>query len=78
MRCRTRIRGCDGVIVLITKNLKTADGALWEIRCAREEYKPILGVYMSGCGPSDAPTELDGIRKVNWTWEAITNFVNGL
>jgi hypothetical protein len=35
-RCRTKIKGCDGVVVLITKNLKQADGARWEIKCAKE------------------------------------------
>jgi hypothetical protein len=77
-RCRIRIKGCHGVIVLITKNLKTATGALWEINCAKEESKPILGVYMSGCDSSDSPTELIGVRKINWTWEAIAEFVDRL
>ncbi|MEY8241939.1 MAG: hypothetical protein RPS99_00185 [Gammaproteobacteria bacterium] len=36
-KCRTKIKGCDGVIVLITKNLKQADGAIWEIKCAKEK-----------------------------------------
>jgi len=77
-RCRSRIKGCDGVVVLITKNLKNADGALWEIKCAKEEGKPILGVYMSNCGASDAPNELAGIRKIDWTWDGIAQFVNSL
>lgn len=41
--CRTRIKGCDGFIVLITKNLKNGSGALWEIKCAIEEGIPLLG-----------------------------------
>jgi hypothetical protein len=77
-RCRTKIKGCDGVVVLISKNLKKADGAIWEIKCAKEERIPILGVYMTGCGIVDTPDEMNGIKKVNWTWESIANFVNGL
>ena len=77
-RCRTRIKGCNGVIVLITKRLKRADGALWEIECAKEEGIPVLGVYMTGCDISDAPTELNGIKKVSWRWPDIADFVNGL
>lgn len=77
-QCRSRIKGCDGVIVLITKNLKQGEGALWEIKCAKEEKVPILGVYMSGANSSHAPTELDGIKKVSWTWKEIGEFVNGL
>lgn len=77
-QCRSRIKGCDGVIVLITKNLKKADGALWEIKCAKEEGVPILGVYMSGATINDSPDELYGIKKVSWTWKNIADFVNGL
>lgn len=76
--CRTRIKGCDGVISLITKNLKRGDGALWEIRCAKEESIPILGVYMKDCGILDSPDELNGIKKINWTWSGIADFVNSL
>lgn len=78
IRCRTRIKGCDGVIVLISKHLKNADGALWEIKCAKEEGIPILGVYMTGCNILDSPDELIGIKKVDWTWPNIAGFVNGL
>jgi len=77
-RCRTKIKSCDGVIVLITKNLKRADGALWEINCAKQELVPILGVYMSGCGVLDAPQELISIKKINWTWDGIADFVGSL
>lgn len=77
-RCRIKIRGCDGVIVLITKNLKKADGARWEINCAKDENIPVLGVYMKGCSILDAPSELDGIKKINWTWDGMADFVNGL
>lgn len=77
-KCRTKIKGCDGVIVLISKNLKNADGAIWEINCAKEEKIPLLGVYMKGCDLSHSPKDLDGIKKVNWTWSDIANFVNNL
>jgi len=77
-KCRSKIKGCDGVIVLITKNLKKADGAIWEINCAKEENIAILGVYMPSCNILDSPDELNGIKKVNWTWANIAEFVNGL
>lgn len=76
--CRTKIKGCDGMVVLISKNLKKGTGALWEINCAKEEGIPILGVYMSGCNILDAPNELNGVKKVTWTWANIADFVNGL
>lgn len=77
-KCRTKIKGCDGVIVLITKNLKQADGAIWEIKCAKEEKIPVLGVYMKDCTISNSPSELDGIKKIKWTWDGIATFVNDL
>jgi CTP synthase (UTP-ammonia lyase) len=77
-RCRTKIKGCDGMVVLISKNLKKADGALWEIKCAKEERIPIIGVYMTDCNILDSPEEMNGIKKVTWTWANIAEFVNGL
>lgn len=77
-KCRTKIKGCDGVVVLISKNLKKAEGAIWEIKCAKEEKIPIIGVYMTGCNILDSPDEMDGIKKVTWTWANIAEFVNGL
>lgn len=76
--CRTKIKGCDGVIVLISKNLKNGTGALWEINCAKEERIPILGIYMNGCTSLDAPNELNGVKKVTWSWQNISDFLNGL
>lgn len=76
--CRTRIKGCHGVIVLITKHLKNAEGALWEIKCAKEEKKPILGVYIGDANAQDAPAEMYGINKATWTWANIAQFVNGI
>lgn len=77
-KCRTKIKGCDGVVVLISEHLKKADGAIWEINCAKEEGIPILGVYMKGCNIFDSPYEMSGIKKVNWTWSNIADFVNNL
>ncbi len=77
-KCRTRIKGCDGAIVLVTKNLKKADGAIWEIKCAKEEKSPLIGVYLDGTGLSDTPDELDGIKKVEWTWDNIKAFIESL
>jgi CTP synthase (UTP-ammonia lyase) len=76
--CRSRIKGCHGVIVLITKNLRNAHGALWEIKCAKEEGKPLLGVYIGETNIQDAPSELHGITKVTWSWPSIAQFVNAL
>lgn len=78
-RCRTRIKGCDGVIGLITHNTPSATGQLWELKCANEEKKPVLLLYgYSDKRPSSIPAEIQG-RQINlWTWERISSFVNSL
>lgn len=74
--CRSRIKGCDGVIALVSKNTARADGALWEIRCAKEESIPIRGVYCTTDNqPSSTP---EGVKMLNWTWENIANFIDSL
>src|SRR6185295_397239 len=59
-RCRERIRGCDGVVAFISRNTPRADGACWEIRCAKEENIPICGFWVhrddACCSPSELGT----------------------
>lgn len=78
-QCRERIKGCHGVIVLVTKNTIKGDGAHWEIRCAKEEKIPVMAMYASnddkGCR---LPAELAGTRIFNWSWDNIEKFVSNL
>jgi len=76
--CRARIKGCNGVIALISKNLKNASGALWEIKCAKEEGKPVLGIYIDGATSLDVPADLWSAKKVEWTWPSIEAFIFSL
>ena len=73
-RVRTRIRRSDGVIVLVSKNSLTSSGQKWEIACAKEEKKKILGIWVY----KDDRTNLTGVRTVVWTWTAISNFIDSL
>ena len=78
-RCRTKVKGCDGMIAMISKNTAKADGALWEVKCAKTENVPIRGVYTTQDNrPSSLPSALQGIRVVNWTWDNIKNFIQSL
>ena len=76
-QCRTKIKGCNGLIAFITRNTKKADGELWEINCAKEEGVPCLGVwgYSSDCFKT-IPQEIMPIRVVDWNWKAISNWIN--
>ncbi|HET7690513.1 MAG TPA: TIR domain-containing protein [Nocardioidaceae bacterium] len=76
-RVRTRVRRSDGVIALISSSTPDADGQLWEIACAVEEEKPLLGVWIEK-GYRTKPTEMAGARCVEWTWENVGNFISSL
>jgi hypothetical protein len=71
-RVRTRIRRSDGVIVLVSKSSLTSSGQKWEIECAREERKPILGIWAY----ADDRIEIAGVTTRTWTWDNIGNFIN--
>lgn len=75
-RCRTKIKGCDGMIALVSKNSINATGECWEVSCAKEERVPIRGVYIDSQNkPSRLPSAFDGIQIVNWTWDNIKYFI---
>lgn len=78
-KCRTKIKGCDGVIGIITKKTAKADGQLWELTCAYEESIPVLLIYGS---KDDRPTTLPApvaVRRIlDWTWSNIANFLDKL
>lgn len=73
-RVRTRIKRSDGVIVLVSKNSLSSTGQKWEISCAREEKKKILGIWAY----TDDRTNLEGVNTKVWTWAAIENFIDSL
>ena len=78
-KCKTRIKGCDGVIALVSKNTAKASGELWEIKTAGEEGVPILAIYTTTDDrPTSLPTELAGIGVKAWTWANISNFLDKL
>lgn len=73
-RVRTRIRRSDGVIALVSTNSLTSSGQKWEIACAREEKKKVLGIWAY----KDDRTNLTGVNTVVWTWPAIEKFIDSL
>lgn len=74
--CRARIKGCDGVIALISPKTRYADGALWEMKCAIEEGIPLMGMYIDK--QCLIPSELSGRRVVEWSWSNISHFINSI
>lgn len=78
-QCRTRIKGCDGMIAFVSKNTAKATGAIWEVKTSKEESIPVIAVYTSTDDrPVSLPAEYNGVRKVGWTWANIKAFLDGL
>lgn len=73
-RVRTRICRSDGVIVLVSKNSLDSSGQKWEIECAKQEGKKILGVWAY----TNDRTNIVGLNIKVWTWPNITNFIDSL
>lgn len=73
-KVRTRIRRSDGVIALVSKNSLKSSGQQWEIACAKEEKKKVLGIWAY----TDDRTELSGVRTATWTWDGIASFIDNL
>lgn len=73
-KVRTRIKRSDGVIALISKNSLTSSGQKWEISCAKEEKKKVLGIWAY----TDDKTNVVGVNTKVWTWKAIEDFIDSL
>jgi hypothetical protein len=73
-KVRTRIRRSAGVIVLVSKNSLTSTGQKWEIQCAKDERKPIRGIWAY----KDDRTSLAGVDTVAWTDQNIIAFIDSL
>jgi hypothetical protein len=76
--CRKKIKSCDGVISLLSKNTTNADGARWEMNCAVEESIPIIGVHIHSDDKGPIPPELSGKKVIEWSWNGINSFLNSL
>lgn len=73
-KVRTRIKRSDGVIALVSKNSKLSSGQKWEISCAKEEGKRVLGIWAY----KDDRSTIDGINTVEWSDKNISDFIDGL
>jgi len=73
-RVRTRIKRSDGVIVLVSKNSLKSTGQKWEIECAKEEGKPLRGIWAY----TDDRTDLSGVSTYVWKDQNLINFIDSL
>ena len=73
-RVRTRIRRSHGVIVLVSNNSLSSSGQKWEIQCAKDESKPLRGIWAY----KDDRTHITGVPTYAWTDANITDFIDSL
>ena len=64
--------------MLISKNTKNAEGELWEIKCAKEEGIPLMGIYIKGATSADKPASMLGVTCKEWTWDNVKEFIESL
>lgn len=73
-KVRTRIRRSHGIIILISKNSISSSGQKWEIECAKEERKRILGIWAY----TDDRTNIAGVNTKVWSDANISEFIDSL
>lgn len=78
LKCRTKIKRSHGVIALLSKNTYKAGGARWEMKCATEERKKIVGMHIKRNDKGTVPPELKGKKIVDWNWENLEKFIDSL
>lgn len=70
-QARERIKRSDVVIQLVGENTCRAEGAIWEVNCAREEKIPVFGVWISKNGSRKRPSCFEKDEVIPWTWEGV-------
>jgi len=73
-RVRARILRSDGVLAIVSNSSLSSSGQKWEIQCAKEERKPIRGIWAY----KDDRTNIVGLNTMVWTWENITFWIDCL
>jgi MTH538 TIR-like domain (DUF1863) len=74
-QCRIKIKRCDSMIVLLSKNTWHSSGSRWEIKCAREEGIRIIGMHVKKDDKGAIPPELYGKRVIEWSWDSLEKFL---
>lgn len=68
---RPRIKGCDVVIQLISTTTYKADGAIWEVECAKQEGVPAFGIWIDKNRRGSTPSCFTSSDIIEWTWDGV-------
>lgn len=67
---------CHLMIVLVGKNMGSANGVKKEIKMATEQNVPFFGVYVNGADSSSTlPDGLARNRTIAWSWDNIASAI---
>jgi hypothetical protein len=72
---RERIKQARVVLVVVGKNTATAANVAWEIKVAREEGIPVLGVFFNKAYQDSVPETFGSGPVIEWNWEHIYNTI---
>lgn len=76
-KTRNRILKSDAVIALISKHTLTSLGQRWEIDCASDEGKEMIGLWAYD-DDTTRPAVIERYRTIHWTKEDISRFIDSL
>lgn len=74
-KCRSKIKSCHGIIVLLSKKTYNSTGTRWEIKCAKQENIPIVGMHIQKKHQGAIPPELKDQKIITWTWENLEQVI---
>jgi len=75
-----RIQWASTLVVLITHDTAQSNWVNWEIKCAIEHGKNVIGVFAQGATDADVPAELrkyGDAAVVGWQSERVVDAING-
>ena len=72
---RERIKQARVVLMVVGKNTAQAANVIWEIKVAREEGIPVLGVYVDKAYQESLPETFGSGPIIEWNWEYVYNTI---
>jgi len=74
-KCRTKIKSCDGIIILLSGKTWNSKGARWEVKCAIKENIPVIGMQIFKNKQKSIPPELGDSEIITWEWEELEKII---
>lgn len=72
---RPRISTCNVAIQLVGLKTYQAEGAIWEIECAKQEGVPAFGVWISKTDRGPIPSCFKANNIIDWTWDGVAQMI---